>query len=311
MRTDVRFPTNGLVGATAPPSSLMLAGHLYLPEDREGGRLPAVVVGHPYTGVKEQTSAIYARHLVEHGFAALTFDAAYQGQSEGEPRGLENPFQRADDVQAAVSFLSTLDDIDPDRIGALGICASGGYVPFAAQTDNRIKAVATVSAVDVGSYIRDGLGKTDDGSTFRNMLDQVGQLRTEEAFGHPARLASALPDKVDDSTPRFYRDGFDYYRTPRGQHRRSDNMWVLRSVEHMAHYASYAKIQWLFPRPLLMIAGTEADTAYFSQEAIDKAADPKELHWIEGAGHFELYDIDEYVKLAVAKIVPFFDEVLR
>jgi uncharacterized protein len=310
MRTDVRFPTNGLVGVTGTPSSLMLAGHLYLPDERDEGRLPAVAVGHPYTGVKEQTSAIYARHLVEHGFAALTFDAAYQGQSEGEPRGLENPFQRADDVKAAVSFLSTLDDIDPNRIGALGICASGGYVPFAAQTDNRIKAVATVSVVDVGSYVRDGLGRTD-ASTFKSMLTQVGDLRTQEAFGHPARLASALPDKAPDSGPKFYRDGFDYYRTPRGHHPRSDNMWVLRSVEHMAHYDSYAHIDWISPHPLLMVAGTEADTAYFSKEAIEKAGDPKELHWIEGAGHFELYDRDEYVKQAVARIAPFFDEALR
>ncbi|MFE3145648.1 alpha/beta hydrolase [Streptomyces sp. NPDC059218] len=150
MTTTVTFPSAGL----------KLAGILFTPDDRTGAPLPTVVVSHPGGGVKEQTASIYAERLASEGFAALVFDAAHQGDSEGTPRGLENPFQRAEDIRAAVTYLTTRDDIDPSRIGALGICASGGYVPFAAQTDHRIKAVATVSAVDVRSLLVAGLGRT-------------------------------------------------------------------------------------------------------------------------------------------------------
>lgn len=145
----------------------------------------------------------------------LTFDAAYQGESEGEPHGLEDPFQRAEDFRNAVSYLTTCDDVDPERIGVLGICGSGGYAPYAAQTDHRMKAVATVSAVDLASYFRD-----PDPERFQQMVEQAGALRSEEAAGEPATLVSALPelDEVDDSTPATIREFVDYYKMPRGQH---------------------------------------------------------------------------------------------
>ncbi|MGW2046267.1 alpha/beta hydrolase [Streptomyces sp. NPDC001858] len=300
MKTNVTFPSNGL----------NLAGHLYTPDGHDGGRLPAVVVGHPFTGVKEQTAGLYAQRLAEQGFVALAFDAAYGGESEGEPRGLENPFQRAEDVKAAVSYLSTRDDVDAERIGALGVCASGGYVPFAAQSEHRIKAVATVSAVDVTSLLRDGVGHTDDGSAFRGMVEKAGALRTEEALGKPAVLASALPDAVEASVPVLYQECFDYYRTSRGRHPRSTNQWVMRSVDQMAVYDSYAMIDAISPRPLLMIAGSEADTAHVSREAIAKAGDPKEFFVIDGATHVDLYDQDKYVTPAVAKLADFFGKHL-
>lgn len=299
---------------TFPSSGLSLAGILFTPDDRTDERLPAVVVSHPFTGVKEQTSAVYAERLAREGFAALVFDAAHQGESEGEPRQLEDPFQRAEDIKSAVSFLTTRDEVDPGRIGALGICASGGYVPYAAQTDHRVKAVATVSAVDLGGMFRDGVDGKQSPDVIRAMLDDSAAARNEEARGRQPRLNDILPTSRQEAEsggyPYLMQEGFDYYRTERGQHPRSTNLFAARSLDLLAQYDSYAMIRMISPRPLLMIAGTAADTARFSREAIERAAEPKELLWIDGATHMDLYDKDEYVTPAVAKLTEFFTENL-
>ncbi|WP_147254489.1 alpha/beta hydrolase [Pseudonocardia hierapolitana] len=289
MKTAVTFPSN----------NLMLAGILFLPDAPSPTPLPAVVVGHPSGGVKEQTASIYAERLAREGFAALVFDAAYQGESEGEPRGLEDPFQRAEDVKAAVSHLTARDDIDPDRIGALGICASGGYVPFAAQTDLRIKAVATVSSGDLGTVMRNGLGGNQAPETTRAMLELAGAARTAEARGEGVRMQEWITDAVDAET-------YEYYRTPRGYHPRAVQPWPVRTLDQLIQYDSYALIRLISPRPLLMIIGSEANTAYISREAIDRAAEPKELVVIDGATHVSLYDVDEHVSRAVAELGTFF-----
>lgn len=285
---------------------MKLAGHLYIPDGHaQGEHRPAVVVGHPTTGVKEQTAALYAQRLAGRGFIALAFDAAYQGESEGEPRGLEDPFQRADDFRNAVSYLTTRDDVDPERIGAVGICGSGGYVPHAAQTDHRVKAVATVSGADVPSFFRDA-----DPEGFRKMVERAGKLRSEEAAGKPATLVSAVPDAVDDSTPAPVREFHDYYKTPRARHPCSTNEWVLRSVDRMDQFDSYAGVDKIAPRPLLMIAGSEAFTLHYSRNAVEKAGGTAELFTVEGATHVDLYDKDEAVTPAVVKLADFFGKHL-
>ncbi|MFJ9584048.1 alpha/beta hydrolase [Streptomyces acidicola] len=303
MKTSVTFPS----------SDLALAGILFTPDDHVDGGLPAVVISHPGGGVKEQSPSIYAERLAREGFAALVFDAAYQGESEGEPRGMENPFQRAEDVKAAVTYLTTRDDIDPDRIGALGICASGGYVPYAAQTDHRIKGIATVSAVDMGSVIREGLGRTQDPAILTALLDHAAAARTAEARGAAPELVAWIPDNAEDlleTATRQFRETFEFYCSPRGYHPRAVQGWVLRSVDQLAQYDSYAMIRLISPRPLLMIAGSEAESAYFSREAIEQAAGPKELVVIDGASHIDLYDKDEYVTPAVARLTEFFGKHL-
>ncbi|WNO74793.1 alpha/beta hydrolase [Streptomyces sp. AM8-1-1] len=300
---DVQFQSNGLA----------IAGHLYLPDDHvEGDRRPAVVTSHPFGGVKEQTAGLYARKLAAEGFVTLAFDAAYQGESEGEPRFLENPFARAEDIRSAVTFLATLDQVDPHRIGALGICASGGYVPFAATTDHRIKAVATVSAADIGALFREGLGGGQDEQVLQDMLVAAADARTAEVTEGTFRLAPVVPDTPEDAAgwPTLYQEGQDYYRTPRAQHPNSPNRYLFRSVDQIAQYSSFDMVDLISPRPLLMIAGTEADTAYFSREAIARAREPKELFWVEGATHIDLYDRDTYVPAAVAKLTGFFKENL-
>lgn len=297
MKTDVRFPSSGM----------SIAGVLYAPDVPSPTPRAAVLIGHPTTGVKEQAPANYAERLAAEGFVALTFDAAYQGDSEGEPHGLEDPFQRTEDFRNAVSYLSTRDDVDPERIGVLGVCGSGGYAPYAAQTDHRMKAVATVSAVDIPSMF-----KSSDPDGFQEMVARSGELRTAEANGEAPVMVDQLPapDEVDDSTPQGVREFVDYYKTPRGQHPNSTNRWVMRSADRLDQYDSFAEVDKIAPRPLLMIAGTEAETLQFSQTAVEAAGANAELFTIEGATHVDLYDRDEYLTLAVTRLAKFFDEHL-
>ncbi|AWW43028.1 DeoR faimly transcriptional regulator [Streptomyces sp. AS58] len=303
MKKNVTFLSNGL----------KVAANLYLPDDYTGGRRAAVVVSHPFGGVKEQTAGLYAQRLAGEGFVALAFDASYQGESEGEPRFLENPFARAEDIKSAVTYLTTRDEVDPERIGALGICASGGYVSYAAQTEHRIKAVASVSGADMGALFREGLGGGQSEDVIRGMLARAGKDRTAEARGEKARLEHIVPETAQEAEgwPTLYQQGSNYYRTPRAQHPNSQNWYVARSVDQIAQYSSYDLIHLISPRPLLMIAGTEADTAYFSREAIEHANEPKELFWIDGASHIDLYDKEEYVPTVVAKLSSFFGEHLN
>lgn len=304
MRRNVTFESHGL----------RVVGHLYVPDDYKAGeRRPAIVTSHPFGGVKEQTAGLYARKLSEKGFVALAFDASYQGESEGEPRHLEDPFARAEDIRSAVSYLSTLDEVDPERIGALGICASGGYVPYTAQTEQRIKAVATVSAADMGALFREGLGGGGSMENLHAMLDAAGKDRTEQAKGKPPRLEHIVPNtpkEVTPDTPTLYREGTDYYRTPRAQHPNSQNWYVFSAVDKIAAYSSYDRVDLISPHPLLMIAGTRADTRYFSEQAIAKAKEPKELFLIKGASHIDLYDKEEFVGPAIEKLDGFFKKWL-
>jgi fermentation-respiration switch protein FrsA (DUF1100 family) len=303
VRQDVTFKSSGL----------NIAGHIYIPDSRND-RVPAVVVAHPMGGVKEQTAGSYAEQLSREGFVALAFDAAYQGESGGEPHGLEDPFQRSEDVRSAVTFLANRPEVDPNAIGALGICASGGYVPFAAQTDHRIKAVATVSGACVGMLWRGGMDGGQSEDVIREMLSQAGVDRNAEGSGEQPRVENIIPGTEEEALKLLpdstFREEYYYYRTPRAQHPRAPMTWVPRSVDRIAQYESYALIHLISPRPLLMIAGTKADTARFSALAIEKAKGPKELFWIEGAHHVDLYDSDLYVPQALAKLRAFFKEHL-
>lgn len=295
MRQNVTFKSNGL----------KVAGHLYLPDDyKEGEKRPAIVVSHPCGGVKEQTAGLYAKKLSEKGFITLAFDASYQGESEGEPRFLEDPFARAEDVKSAVTFLETRDEVDEQGIGALGICASGGYVPFAAETDRRIKAIGTVSAVDLGDMVRKGL-RNSTVPNLEHLLEESNKARIEEAKGQPPRLEHIVPntpEEVPKDASSSWRESTDYYRTPRGQHPNSQNWILVRSLDRIAEYSSYDHADMISPHPLLMIAGTNADTRYFSEMAIEKAKEPKELFLIDGATHISLYDKPEYVELQLKSL---------
>ncbi|GAA1852574.1 alpha/beta hydrolase [Asanoa iriomotensis] len=295
MRTDVSFPSNGIT----------LAGHLY-PATGAGPR-PAIVVGHPASGVKEQAAAAYAVRLSAAGFVVLTFDAAYQGASGGEPRGLEDPAQRTEDLKAAVSFLTTRPEVDPDRIGALGICASGGYVIPAAAGDHRVRAVATVSAADIGRQFRVGADGAADPAIIDGLLDAAAAARTA---GDDARAFDIFP--ADEQQARaggeHVFEGWEYYRTDRARHPRSAKQFTLSSIDRIVTFDPFGFIGLVAPRPLLMIVGTRAVTAWMSQLAYERARGPKRLHWVEDATHVSLYDRD--VPQAAAELTTFFTSTL-
>jgi fermentation-respiration switch protein FrsA (DUF1100 family) len=302
MKTDLSFDSAGL----------KLAGHLYRPDNVARGPHPAIVIGHPGSGVKEQTAGLYARRLAEQGFVALTFDAAYQGESEGEPRGLEDPAHRVEDMKAATSFLSAHDMVDRGRIGALGICASGGYAMATAASDTRIKAVATVSGVDMARQFRYGADGTQAPAIFRGMLDAAAAARTAEARGEGTGVFPLFP--VTESEARaggqHVLEGYEYYCTDRAQHPRSARTFTWNSVDRLATFDAFRFVDWISPRPLLLIVGTEAVTSWMTGEAYMAAREPKEVFWIDGASHVDLYDKDEFVTPAVAKLASFFGSSL-
>nr|WSZ99078.1 alpha/beta hydrolase [Streptomyces sp. NBC_00857] len=301
MRTDVTFPSAGL----------NLAGHLYTPDDGAVGPRPAIVVGHPGSGVKEQTAGLYALRLAEQGFVTLAFDAAHQGESEGEPRGLEDPAHRVEDIKAAVSFLITRDEVDADRVGALGVCASGGYALAATASDHRIKAVATVSAADIARQFRDGADGAQDPAVFQDMLAAAAAARTAEARGEGVQTFPLFPDTAEQARAlggRHAVEGWEYYCSDRARHPRSAKSFTWSSVDRTAVFDAFRFVQLIAPRPLLMIVGREAVTSWMSVEAFQNARAPKELHWIDGASHVDLYDKEPYVGLAVEKLTGFFQQ---
>ncbi|MEA1675993.1 alpha/beta hydrolase [Nitrospirillum sp. BR 11163] len=298
MRTDVSFPSAGL----------KIAAHLYMPDAPTAQPRPAIIVGHPGSAVKEQTAGLYARHLADQGFITLAFDAAHQGESEGLPRGLEDPAQRVEDFKAATSYLSALDTVDPARIGALGICASGGYVIAAAATDTRIRAVATVSAADIGRHFRHGADGTLSPAVLRQMLDAATTARTAEARGDGMGALPLFPATADEAQAqgRHAFEGYEYYCTDRGRHPRSAKTLTWSSIDRIAAFDAFRFIDMIAPRPLLLVVGSEAVTAWMAQEAFRLAREPKQWAWIEGATHVDLYDREVPVTAAVEKLSAFF-----
>ena len=189
-----------------------IVANLFKPAGFETGRkYPAVVVTHPFGGVKEQTSGLYAQRLAEHGFVTLAYDASYQGESGGKPRLMEVPAQRLDDISCAIDFLAQHPQVDPERIGSLGICAGGGYALCHAQTELRVKAVAAVSTFNLGEARREGMGTISYEERMKR-LKEASDARSREARGEPVRLVPVVPDSpagFTETTPQLYREGYE------------------------------------------------------------------------------------------------------
>jgi fermentation-respiration switch protein FrsA (DUF1100 family) len=298
---------------TFPNRNITIVANLHLPKDFDKDKkYPAILIGHPAGGVKEQTAGLYAQKLAEQGYVALAFDASYQGESGGEPRFLEDPAVRVEDFRAATDYLSTHPSIDENRIGLLGICAGGGFAIKAAETEHRLKAVATISMADLGQLRRDGLNGSLK-TQIQQRLDQVAKQRTQEAKGGEIKYMNYVPNSVAEipaNAPAMYQEGYEYYRTNRGQHPNSTNKYLFTSLDKLIAFTALDHVELISPRPLLLIAGSTADTYYYSQQAYDMALEPKELYTIEGASHVALYDTPKYVTEIVKKLNDFYSKNL-
>ncbi|SEE58227.1 alpha/beta hydrolase [Streptomyces sp. TLI_105] len=302
-RTNVTFLSAGIE----------IAAHLYVPDAPASGPRPALVVGHPGTGVKEQTSGAYAQLMAERGFVTLAFDAAYQGESGGLPRGLEDPAQRVEDFKAAVSYLTTRAEADPGRIGLLGICASGSYSLAATAGDPRVRAVATVSTAEPARQFRFGADGTQDPAVFQALLAAAAQARTTAARGEDPGVMKMFPATAEQAGAlggEHGIEGFEYYCTPRGEHERSAKFLAWESIDKMASSDAFHAIPLIGDRPVLQIIGERAVTAWMALEAHHKATGPKQIHWIENASHVDLYDKKQHVGPATDKLTEYFTEYL-
>ncbi|MEX6678968.1 alpha/beta hydrolase [Pseudomonas sp. W2Oct36] len=272
-------------------------GNLFVPKDMISGRkYPAIIVGHPMGAVKEQSSNLYAQKLAEQGFITLAIDLSFWGESEGRPRNLVSPEIYAEDFSAAVDYLGSQGFVDRDRIGVLGICGSGSFAISAAKIDPRMKAVATVSMYDMGGVNRNGLHHSVSVEQRKEAIAAAAAQRDVEFAGGKNRYTSGTVDTLTEQSNPIEREFYDFYRTPRGEFtpkgqspELTTHPTLSSNVKFMNFYP-FADIETISPRPMLFIAGENAHSREFSEEAYRLAGQPKELVIIPGAGHVDLYD---------------------
>jgi uncharacterized protein len=276
---------------------MKVVGNLFVPKSlNRDTRSPAIIVGHPMGAVKEQSANLYATKLAERGFVTLSFDLSFWGESEGQPRNTVAPDIYVDDFSAAVDFLSTQAFVNKENIGVLGICGSGSFALSAAQIDPRMKAVATVSMYDMGAANRDGLRKGVSLEQRKGMLKAATEQRFSEFTGGAVKYAGGTVHELTASSAPIEREFYDFYRTPRGQFTsegespRSTTQPTLSSNTAFMNFYPFAQIETISPRPVLFITGDQAHSIEFSQDAYKRAAEPKELFIVPGAGHVDLYD---------------------
>ena len=280
----------------------------YPPNFDASQQYAAVVVSHPGGGVKEQTAGLYARKLAESGVVTVAFDRSYQGESTGEPRQLENPHISSEDVSAVVDHLTTLDYVDNNRIGAMGICAGGGYTANAAINDRRIKAIATVSAVNIGQMFRNGWENTVADGDAIPMLDAGSGARTNDANNPDLATIPLAPLRKEDAPNAELEQAWEYYHTPRCEHPNAPGFTLARNLNQIITYDAYHKAEAFLTQPVLSIAGSKAGSKWMSDDLIERAASTdKTLYVVDGANHMELYDGEAYVNEAVGELSSFFE----
>ena len=291
---------------------ITLVADMYIPKNVEG-KLAAIAVSGPFGAVKEQSSGLYAQTLAERGFLTIAFDPSYTGESGGQPRYVASPDINTEDFSAAVDFLSTRDDVDPERIGILGICGWGGMALNAAAMDTRIKATVTSTMYDMSRVNANGYFDTMDADQRYELRRQLNAQRTLDAKNGTYELAGGVVDPLPDDAPQFVKDYYAYYKTPRGYHKRSlnsNNGWNKTSSLSFINMSLLVYSDEI-RNAVLMIHGEKAHSRYFSEDAFKKLkGDNKELLIIPGASHVDLYDNQANV-IPFDKIESFFREYLK
>lgn len=271
---------------------ITLAADLYKPKQAEG-KLPAIAVSGPFGAVKEQSSGLYAQTMAERGFLTIAFDPSYTGESSGEPRYIASPDINTEDFSAAVDFLSIREDVDPERIGIIGICGWGGMALNAAAIDTRIKATVTVTMYDMSRVNANGYFDAMDADARYELRKKLNAQRTIDARNGSYALVGGVVDPLPEDAPQFVKDYYDYYKTKRGYHKRSlnsNNGWNVTSSLSFINTPLLTYSDEI-RSAVLMIHGEKAHSRYFSEDAFKKLkGDNKELLIIPGASHVDLYD---------------------
>lgn len=295
---------------------MKVAGNLYLPKGMKTGyKYAAIIVGHPMGAVKEQSGNLYATKMAERGFVTLSIDLSFWGESEGEPRNAVLPEMYAEDFSAAVDFLGTRPFVNRQNIGAIGICGSGSYAISAAKIDPRLKAIATISMYDMGAASRNGLKKSQTLEQRKQIFAEAAEQRYIEFEGGETRYTGGTVHQLTENSNPVEREFFEFYRTPRGEVTpagatplTTTHPTLTSNVKFMNFYP-FNDIETISPRPLLFVAGENAHSREFSEDAYHRAAEPKELYIVPNAGHVDLYDRTSLIPFD--KLETFFKEYLK
>ncbi|WP_201006844.1 alpha/beta hydrolase [Pseudomonas cichorii] len=290
---------------------ITLAADLYLPKNRTGRKLPAIVISGPFGAVKEQSSGLYAQTMAERGFVTLAFDPSYTGESGGEPRNVASPDINTEDFSAAVDFIGLQGYVDRERIGVIGICGWGGMALNAVAVDKRVKAVVASTMYDMTRVMSKGYNDSVTAKQRTQALEQLSRQRWDDAAnGKPAYQPAY--NKLKGGEAQFMVDYASYYMTPRGYHARavnSGNAWTVTTPLSFMNMPILTYIKEISPRPILFIHGENAHSRYFAETAYAAAEQPKELVIIKGANHVDLYD--QVDKIPFDKIAEFFVSNLK
>lgn len=306
---------------------ITVSGDLYTPKNAGNDKLPAIILSGPFGAVKEQSSGLYANEMAARGFVTLAFDPSFTGESGGEVRNVASPEIFTEDFSAAVDYIGLLPSVDRNRIGVIGICGLSGMALTAATSDSRIKAVATTSMYDMSRSMSRGHKDSYTLEQRQEVIDYLSQQRWRDAEngdyavglhevpfdenGNIIKGERILPEDLPNEADAVLASFFDYYRTPRGFHQRSINSttaWTATTPVSFFTFPMVANIEMISPRPIMLIAGENAHSRYYSEDVYEMASEPKELVIIPNAGHVDLYDRTEFIPFD--RLEDFFNEHL-